>query len=275
MHYVVGIVELIGQNMMLLICYLDYIVLDHLIEIGRVKENIGGGDMKKLLLIWAILIISVTGGYWGGMVVKVEPPIQSAVKVVEDNIQSVVYLEIYMSGPLGGIYLAASASGVIIDEDGLVATAGHVTRDVAQIRVYLQDGREFIVDDLDYYSKGDLGLIQIPKVRNLRAVELGDYDNVKVGEQVIVIGSPLGIRCITTVGVVSHTKQESPFFGECPMLRLDAAAYPGNSGGPIFNANGELIGILVGGIQDTECLNLGMTVQSLKDYLYEYRGNKL
>jgi len=220
-------------------------------------------------------MISFCGGYYGGNLAIDSNYSQPAVRVVNDNMASVVYLEIYMSSPLGGIYLAASASGVIINEDGLVATAGHVTRDVVQIRVYLQDGREFIVDDLDYYSKGDLGLIQIPKVRNLRAVKLGNYDNVKVGEQVIVIGSPLGIRCITTVGVVSHTKQESPFFGECPMLRLDAAAYPGNSGGPIFNANGELIGILVGGIQDTECLNLGMTVQSLKDYLYEYRGNKL
>jgi len=226
--------------------------------------------MKKIFLVWLVIITAVFGGYLGADVVirSCDPP--SAVKVVSDNMQSLVYLEIYAGHPTDGIYLAGSASGVVISEDGLIATARHVTEYAVQIKVFLQDGREFIVDDLDYFEKGDLGLIKIPKVRNLKTAKLGDYDSVRVGEQVVVMGSPLGIRDTITFGIVSHTKRESSYFSEYPLLQLDAAAYPGNSGGPIFNLNGELIGILVGGRRGAECLNLGMTVRSLKDYLDAY-----
>ena len=137
-------------------------------------------------------------------------------------------------------------SGVIIDEDGLVLTAAHVVDTADRIKVMLLDGRERSAEVITSSGVTDLALIRIiDPPADLPTAPLGDSDKVKIGEQVFVIGSPYGLRHSLTVGYLSgrRLKEDTPF-GDIEFLQTDAAINQGNSGGPLLNLRGEVIGIV-------------------------------
>lgn len=142
-----------------------------------------------------------------------------------------------------------SGSGVIVSSNGIIITAAHVVKDATKIRVTLNDGRVFEAEGFEYETVTDVGIIKI-NVADLPIVPLANPANNVLGDPVFIIGCPFGEELFNTVtsGIVSGLKRDVPFFGEKLMLQVDAGSAPGNSGGGVFNMNGELTGILVGGM---------------------------
>jgi serine protease Do len=132
-------------------------------------------------------------------------------------------------------------SGFIISADGLILTNAHVVRDASEVSVKLTDRREFSAKVLGSDPKTDVAVLKID-AKNLPVVPLGRSMDVKVGEWVLAIGSPFGLENTVTAGVVS-AKGRALDDGSVPFIQTDVAVNPGNSGGPLFNTKGEVVGI--------------------------------
>lgn len=133
-------------------------------------------------------------------------------------------------------------SGFIISKDGVVLTNAHVVKDADQIRVKLSDSSEYQAKLIGLDQRTDVAVLQI-SATNLPTVTLGNSDQVEVGEWVLAIGSPFGLEHTATQGIVSATNRSLPQDAYVPFIQTDVAVNPGNSGGPLFNSNGEVIGI--------------------------------
>ncbi|HZM32892.1 MAG TPA: DegQ family serine endoprotease [Burkholderiales bacterium] len=133
-------------------------------------------------------------------------------------------------------------SGFIVQSDGIVLTNAHVVEGAEEVRVRLPDRREFEGKVLGVDKPTDIAVVKID-AKDLPTVKLGDPKDVKVGEWVLAIGSPFGFENSVTAGIVSATSRSLPEGTYVPFIQTDAAVNPGNSGGPLFNMKGEVIGI--------------------------------
>jgi len=133
-------------------------------------------------------------------------------------------------------------SGFIVSPDGLILTNAHVVRGASDVTVKLTDRREFQAKVLGRDDKTDIAVLRIA-AKNLPTLPLGNPRDLKVGEWVLAIGSPFGFENSVTAGVVSAKGRSLPDDSFVPFIQTDVAVNPGNSGGPLFNARGEVIGI--------------------------------
>jgi len=133
-------------------------------------------------------------------------------------------------------------SGFIVQPDGVVLTNAHVVEGADEVLVKLTDRREFKGKVLGADKATDIAVVKID-AKGLPAVRLGDPSKVRVGEWVLAIGSPFGFENTVTAGIVSGTSRSLPDGTYVPFIQTDAAVNPGNSGGPLFNLKGEVIGI--------------------------------
>src|SRR6185295_2632911 len=133
-------------------------------------------------------------------------------------------------------------SGFIISQDGYILTNVHVVEAADEITVKLNDKREFKAKVIGADRRTDIALIKIDST-SLPAVRFGDPSRLKVGEWVLAIGSPFGFENTVTAGIVSAKGRSLPQENYVPFIQTDVAVNPGNSGGPLFNLRGEVIGI--------------------------------
>ena len=133
-------------------------------------------------------------------------------------------------------------SGFILSEDGYILTNNHVVDDADQILVHLNDRREFVAKVVGKDERSDIALIKID-ADGLKAVKIGDSQDLKVGEWVLAIGSPFGFDQTVTAGIVSAKGRNLPSENYVPFIQTDVAINPGNSGGPLFNLDGKVVGI--------------------------------
>ncbi|HEY7664557.1 MAG TPA: DegQ family serine endoprotease [Xanthobacteraceae bacterium] len=133
-------------------------------------------------------------------------------------------------------------SGFIVESNGTILTNAHVVEGADEVRVRLSDRREFKGKVLGLDHQSDIAVVKIDAT-GLPTVKLGDPSQTKVGEWVLAIGSPFGFENSATVGIVSATSRSLPDGTYVPFIQTDAAVNPGNSGGPLFNMKGEVIGI--------------------------------
>ncbi|WP_404374673.1 DegQ family serine endoprotease [Vreelandella aquamarina] len=133
-------------------------------------------------------------------------------------------------------------SGFIISADGYVMTNAHVVQDADEILVRLNDRRELPAELIGSDTQTDVALLKID-ANNLPVLDLGDSDELKVGEWVAAIGSPFGFDHSVTAGIVSAINRTLPRDVYVPFIQTDVAINPGNSGGPLFNLEGEVVGI--------------------------------
>jgi serine protease Do len=145
-------------------------------------------------------------------------------------------------GQQRGIPVRGEGSGFIVSADGVILTNAHVVRDASEVTVKLQDRREFRAKVLGSDPKTDVAVLKID-AKNLPVVPLGNTRNLQVGEWVLAIGSPYGLESTVTAGVVSAKGRSLPGDGGVPFIQTDVAVNPGNSGGPLFNTRGEVVGI--------------------------------
>lgn len=133
-------------------------------------------------------------------------------------------------------------SGFVISADGYLLTNAHVVDSADEILVRLTDKREFKARVIGTDKRTDVALIKI-EATGLPTVRLGDPGGLKVGEWVIAIGSPFGFENSVTAGIVSAKGRSLPQENYVPFIQTDTAVNPGNSGGPLFNMKGEVVGI--------------------------------
>jgi serine protease Do len=133
-------------------------------------------------------------------------------------------------------------SGFIVRPDGVILTNAHVVSDADEVIVKLTDKREFKAKVTAIDKLSDVAVLKI-KADNLPTVKIGDPQNARVGEWVIAIGSPFGFENTVTAGIISAKSRSLPDEGYVPFLQTDVPVNPGNSGGPLFNMKGEVIGI--------------------------------
>jgi serine protease Do len=134
-------------------------------------------------------------------------------------------------------------SGFIIDPSGLVVTNNHVIADADEITVTLQDDTNFKAEVVGRDTKVDLALLRIKSPKPLPALKFGDSDGTRVGDWVLAIGNPFGLGGTVTAGILSARAREINAGPYDDFLQTDAPINRGNSGGPMFNMNGEVIGI--------------------------------
>ena len=133
-------------------------------------------------------------------------------------------------------------SGFIVSPDGVILTNAHVVEDAQRVMVKLTDRREFEAKVLGSDAKSDVAVLKI-EAKNLPVVKLGDPQSLQVGEWVVAIGSPFGFENSVTAGIVSAKGRSLPDGNYVPFIQTDAAVNPGNSGGPLFNLRGEVVGV--------------------------------
>src|SRR5690242_13025656 len=134
-------------------------------------------------------------------------------------------------------------SGFIIDASGLVVTNNHVISDADEISVILNDGKNLKAEIVGRDKKTDLALLRVKSDAPLKAVKFGDSDKLRLGEWVIAIGNPFSLGGSVTAGIVSARNRDIQSGPYDNYIQTDAAINRGNSGGPLFNLNGEVIGV--------------------------------
>ena len=136
-------------------------------------------------------------------------------------------------------------SGFIVTRDGYVLTNAHVVEGATSISVTLTDRREYAAKVIGTDEGSDVAVLKI-EGKNLPTARLGDPSRLRVGEWVVAIGSPFGFQNSVTAGIVSATSRQVPSEGPTNyvnFIQSDVAVNPGNSGGPLFNLSGEVVGI--------------------------------
>jgi serine protease Do len=133
-------------------------------------------------------------------------------------------------------------SGFIVSADGYILTNAHVVDMADEVTVKLSDKREFKAKVIGADKRTDVAVIKI-EATGLPAVKIGDPEKLRVGEWVLAIGSPFGFDSTVTAGIVSAKGRSLPQENYVPFIQTDAAVNPGNSGGPLFNVKGEVVGI--------------------------------
>jgi serine protease Do len=134
-------------------------------------------------------------------------------------------------------------SGFIIDPAGYVVTNNHVIDKADEVDVILNDGTNLRARVVGHDSKSDLALLKINTTKPLKAVKFGDSDKLRLGEWVIAIGNPLSLGGTVTAGIVSARHRDINSGPYDDYIQTDAAINRGNSGGPLFNLNGEVVGV--------------------------------
>jgi serine protease Do len=135
-----------------------------------------------------------------------------------------------------------AGSGFIVNSDGYILTNTHVVANADEVTVRLTDRREFAAKVIGADERTDVAVIKI-NATNLPIVKLGDPSRIKTGQWVLAIGSPFGFENSVTAGIISATARSVPGESYVPFIQTDVAVNPGNSGGPLFNLAGEVIGI--------------------------------
>src|SRR5207237_328249 len=133
-------------------------------------------------------------------------------------------------------------SGFIVDASGVILTNAHVVDGADEVTVRLVDKREFKAKVLGKDKTTDIAVLKID-AKDLPVVAIGNPNNTRVGEWVVAIGAPFGLENTVTSGILSAKGRSLPGDAAVPFLQTDAAVNPGNSGGPLFNLEGEVIGV--------------------------------
>jgi serine protease Do len=138
--------------------------------------------------------------------------------------------------------LASMGSGFIVSSDGYILTNAHVVDNSKEVTVKLSDRRELAAKVIGVDERTDVALLKVD-AHNLPTVKIGDSDNLKVGEWVLAIGAPFGFDNTATQGIVSALARSLPNGTYVPFIQTDVAVNPGNSGGPLFDSEGNVVGV--------------------------------
>jgi len=176
--------------------------------------------------------------------------------------------------PFGTQQGTGAASGVIIGSDGLILTNNHVVSGSSEFQVLLADGRTFDADTVGTAPDDDIGLLRLRGASGLKVATLGSSTDTRVGELVFAIGNALDLSGTPSVthGIISameRTLSDNQGTTLEHLIQTDAAINSGNSGGPLLNSHGEVVGINTAAITDTENLGFAIAIDRVKPIIAE------
>lgn len=167
--------------------------------------------------------------------------------------------------PPRGFEQRGVGSGFVMNRDGYILTNNHVVEDADQIKVKLTNGKEYDGKIIGRDPKTDLALIKIKASSDLQPLNLGNSDDLKVGNWVVAVGSPFGLEQTVTAGIVSA---KGRVIGSGPydnFIQTDASINPGNSGGPLINMKGEVVGINTAIIASGQGIGFAIPINMAKE----------
>jgi S1-C subfamily serine protease len=162
-------------------------------------------------------------------------------------------------------------SGVIIDKDGQVLTNAHVVDGAASLQVTLDTGDRYPARVMGLDPVLDLALLRLDVRSPLPVAKLGDSSSLRVGEEVVAIGNPIGLDQTMTRGIVSGLNRILPGVSDQPMIQTDAPINPGNSGGPLVDRCGNVVGLNTFISEDAQAIGFAVPVNAVKGVLKELR----
>ena len=179
--------------------------------------------------------------------------------------------------PTHALKLKSVGSGVIVDKKGIIVTNAHVVNMASNIFVILNDGTS--VDGQVMYEdiENDLAIIKIEPSMPLTQVKMADSGDIIIGESVVAIGNPLGLENSVTLGIISgknrslYSSRGEVVFND--LIQTDAPINPGNSGGALLNMAGELVGINVAVVQNSQSIGFAIPVEKVRSLLKSYKAN--
>jgi len=219
--------------------------------------------------------------------------ILSSTQVIAQNIpdlyarldSSVVVIEVISSETAGAgdmlkkVSNGSLGSGVLVSEDGVILTAAHVVNNADAIRVTFKDGQQLRAKVTALSRMADVALIECEGViKNPKVAKMGDSDKTRIGDEVMIIGSPMGLTHSLSIGYISRKEKledKHAGFTRLEYFQTDAAINTGNSGGPMFNMQGEIIGVVSSIISRSggfEGIGFVATINIVKDLLFK-KGN--
>jgi S1-C subfamily serine protease len=163
-------------------------------------------------------------------------------------------------------------SGIIVEGGGLILTNAHIVQELDEVYVTLGDGGVAPAEVVGMDSILDLAVLSVPGGAGLPVAKLGDSDDLQIGEEVLAIGNPMGLEKSLSRGIISalgRTLPVRPMSWLVPYIQTDAALSTGNSGGPLINRCGEVIGINSSMLQDAENIGFAMPVNIARKVIPE------
>ncbi|XP_037022875.2 serine protease HTRA4 [Artibeus jamaicensis] len=199
-------------------------------------------------------------------------------EVVEKVAPSVVHLLLFHRSPLSREDIpASSGSGFIVSEDGLIVTNAHVLTNRQRIQAELQSGAQYKATVKDIDHKLDLALIKIEPNTDLPVLLLGRSSDLRAGEFVVALGSPFSLQNTVTAGIVSTTQREGKELGlkdsDMDYIQTDAIINHGNSGGPLVNLDGDVIGINT--LKVTAGISFAIPSDRIRQFLADFHERQL
>ncbi|MEE6479250.1 hypothetical protein FKM82_012189 [Ascaphus truei] len=198
--------------------------------------------------------------------------------VVQRIAPAVVHLELFRRSPFTGQEMAVSSgSGFIVSEDGLIVTNAHVLTNKQRIKVEVKDGAHYDAKVKDIDQKLDIALIKIDPDAPLPVLMLGRSSDLRPGEFVVALGSPFSLQNTVTTGIISTTQRGGKELGlkdsDMDYIQTDAIINYGNSGGPLVNLDGEVIGINT--LKVTAGISFAIPSDRIRQFLAESHDRQL
>lgn len=176
-------------------------------------------------------------------------------------------------GPQKGLKRKSLGSGFIIDPSGLILTNYHVVEKADEVTVRMSDEKEFKAKIIGRDPKSDLALIQITgNISNLASLKLGNSDAMRVGDWVLAIGNPFGLSQTVTHGIISATHRVIGLGPYDNFLQSDAPVNPGNSGGPLVNLRGEVVGVTTAIVAQGQSLGFAIPSNMARNVVDQLRA---
>ena len=157
---------------------------------------------------------------------------------------------------------SALGSGFIISKDGIVITNNHVIKGAEDIYVRVNDDEEYQAKIIGADPLSDLAVLKIESTQIFKPVELGDSDTARIGDWVLAIGNPFGLGGTVTAGIISARNRSIGLARYEDFIQTDASINQGNSGGPLFNMNGEVVGINTAILGQSGSIGIGFAIPS-------------
>ena len=220
-------------------------------------------NIKRILIVTAICLLAAGGLRLHTQIQRIDERVSyssvDVVSLIARLKESVVYIE----AP------EWSGSGVIIGPHR-VLTAKHVIEYAGDLTIVTDANEEYEAMTYTVDFDNDCGLLHVKEELN-STVQLGDSNSLQIGEQVLIIGSPFDEQHFNTVtlGIISGLERDIPYFSECKLFTVDAASWGGNSGGPVFNMRGEIVGLLIGGYSGYDNLSVVIPINICKELLID------
>lgn len=194
--------------------------------------------LKKLLITFFLIPLSLVAKDYSSLYNKLDKSVVIIYSDTQEVRAEANQLVTKTASSLG--------TGTLINKEGLILTAAHVVNSADELTVNVKNRGEYKAKVIASFQAADIALIKlITNDKNFPFVKLGDSDKAKIGNEVFVIGTPYGLEHTLTVGHLSGRRiHQHPSFNEIEFIQTDAAINQGNSGGPLFLASGELIGVV-------------------------------